>query len=157
MPRDGLSTEQPSCQLPQGLDEPVIATITKEVLKALDYFHRNGNIHRDVKAGNILIDGMGNVKLADFGVAASWWGSFGNSAHQTFVGTPCWRAPASTSPQARHPPFQCVALSSSKVPACASASPQDGAGGDGAVEWIRLPRRHLARPPPSPCLARSSH
>lgn len=64
------------------------------VLKALSYFHRNGNIHRDIKAGNILIDDHGNVKLADYGVATSGFDSFGPAgAHQTFVGTPCWMAP----------------------------------------------------------------
>ena len=77
----------------QGLDESVIATIMEPVLRALSYFHRNGNIHRDIKAGNILIDDHGNVKLADYGVATSGFDSFGLNAHQTFVGTPCWCAP----------------------------------------------------------------
>ena len=100
----------------QGLEEPVIATIIDAVLKALSYFHRNGNIHRDIKvqtlqlvcqppawllptprllqAGNILVDDHGNVKLADYGVATSGFGSFSAGAHQTFVGTPCWCVPS---------------------------------------------------------------
>ena len=76
-----------------GMDESMIATILRETLKALEYFHKSGLIHRDVKAGNILIDMKGNVQLADFGVASALVENGQKNKAQTFVGTPCWMAP----------------------------------------------------------------
>lgn len=52
-------------------DEVLIATIVKESMKALQYFHQNGKVHRDIKAGNILLDMEGHIFLSDFGVSAS--------------------------------------------------------------------------------------
>ena len=70
--------------------EGAIAYILKETADALNYFHHSQQIHRDLKAGNILIDSDGHIYLSDFGVSASMRDS---KVRQTFVGTPCWMAP----------------------------------------------------------------
>jgi serine/threonine protein kinase len=43
--------------------------IVPAICDALQYAHRNGVVHRDIKPGNILMDREGKVKIADFGIA----------------------------------------------------------------------------------------
>lgn len=74
------------------MTEPQIATIFAGTIKGLKYLHDKKTIHRDVKAGNVLIEEKrGVAKLADFGVA----GQLSEEAQKrnTVIGTPFWMAP----------------------------------------------------------------
>uniref|UniRef100_A0A672KGR4 non-specific serine/threonine protein kinase n=1 Tax=Sinocyclocheilus grahami TaxID=75366 RepID=A0A672KGR4_SINGR len=78
-------------ELERPLTEPQIRVVCKQSLDALQYLHENKVIHRDLKAGNILLTLDGDVKLADFGVSAKNTKTI--QRRDTFIGTPYWMAP----------------------------------------------------------------
>lgn len=60
-------------------------------MKGLEYLHKHKKIHRDIKAGNILLDASGTTKLADFGVSAELMNTLADK--DTVIGTPFWMSP----------------------------------------------------------------
>jgi len=73
------------------LNERQISLVCRETLKSLSYIHKNHRIHRDIKSDNILLNSLGEVKIADFGYAAQLTEE--KQKRRTVVGTPYWMAP----------------------------------------------------------------
>jgi serine/threonine-protein kinase len=71
---------------------PVVQTILAEVARGLDYAHREGVVHRDIKPPNIMIDQKGTAIVMDFGIARA-----PDSQHFTqtgaTIGTPAYMSP----------------------------------------------------------------
>lgn len=87
----GGSVDSIYAALPKPLSDDAIAVIMYESLQGLAYFHKTNHIHRDIKAGNLLLTESGEVKLADFGVSAKL--SSRQPLAHSFIGTPYWMAP----------------------------------------------------------------
>uniref|UniRef100_A0AAY4BTK6 non-specific serine/threonine protein kinase n=1 Tax=Denticeps clupeoides TaxID=299321 RepID=A0AAY4BTK6_9TELE len=87
----GGAVDATMLELDRGLIEPQIQVICRQMLEALAYLHSKKIIHRDLKAGNILLTLDGDIKLADFGVSAKNTKTL--QRRDSFIGTPYWMAP----------------------------------------------------------------
>lgn len=72
------------------ITESVVRNFTRHILSGLAYLHSTKTIHRDIKGANLLVDALGVVKLADFGMAKHL---SGQAADLSLKGSPYWMAP----------------------------------------------------------------
>ncbi len=76
------------------LEVPEAVRITEGILTALEYSHRAGVVHRDIKPGNVMITRNGQVKVMDFGIARAISDSSATVAQTTAVlGTASYFSP----------------------------------------------------------------
>ncbi|KAI0471392.1 hypothetical protein F4859DRAFT_505207 [Xylaria cf. heliscus] len=83
-----------SCLRKHGkFEEPVVRSLTRQTLSGLAYLHREGILHRDLKADNILLDLDGTCKISDFGISKKTDDIYGNDKTNSMQGSVFWMAP----------------------------------------------------------------
>jgi serine/threonine protein kinase len=64
----------------------------RDVLRGVDHAHQNGVVHRDLKPGNLMLDGRGTIKVTDFGIAKAFGGPR-LTRTRAEMGTPAYMSP----------------------------------------------------------------
>jgi tRNA A-37 threonylcarbamoyl transferase component Bud32 len=75
------------------LPQKEVERLLQQIASAMDYAHRQGIVHRDIKPDNILIDSEGYPLLADFGIAKMVEGDSRLTASGSLLGTPAYMSP----------------------------------------------------------------
>lgn len=83
-----------SCLRKHGkFEESLVSSLTRQIIEGLAYLHREGVLHRDLKADNILLDVDGTCKISDFGISKKTDNIYGNDVTNSMQGSVFWMAP----------------------------------------------------------------
>ena len=74
-------------------DPKAAVSLFVKVCRAVDFAHRCGILHRDLKPGNVLLDADGTPYVTDFGLAKKVEGDSGLTQSGAILGTPSYMAP----------------------------------------------------------------
>ncbi len=104
IPGDTLSSRR-LAQPGQIFEPPTLRRWVRQLCEALTYAHERGAVvHRDLKPANLLVDGHGDIKVTDFGIARSISDSVSRiSAQASTSGTPAYMSPQQMMGERPHP------------------------------------------------------
>jgi serine/threonine-protein kinase len=126
------------------LPEGFTVRLGMEVALALGFAHREGVIHRDIKADNILFDAHGNAVVADFGIARAVSGYVQETGTNMVVGTPQYFSPEQARGLQLDGRADIYSLGVTLFRAATGSLPFDG------QDWYEIARQHVEEKPPRP-------
>ena len=125
------------------LPEDAILRLARDIAAALNFAHRQGVIHRDLKPDNVLLRSDGAAVLTDFGIARAVSGYVASTGVNMTIGTPHYLSPEQA--QGRHVDQRVdfYALGVTLYKAATGEVPFT------STDWFELARMHVEDPPPA--------
>jgi len=125
------------------LPEAEILRLSRDIAAALDFAHRQGVIHRDLKPDNVLIRSDGAAVLTDFGIARAVSGYVASTGVNMTIGTPHYLSPEQAQGRPLDQRVDFYALGVTLYKAATGEVPFS------SNDWFELARMHVEDPPPS--------
>ncbi len=137
----GLDQRLAEAGEPLRLEE--VASIVAQVADALDYIHRRGSVHRDVKPSNVMLSDEGHVTLLDFGIVRAADGTKLTTTGE-MMGTPQYMSPEQVEGKQIDHRSDVYALGVMAYQMCTGRAPFDD------VSPLVVLRLHADKAPPPP-------
>src|SRR5881275_2696180 len=125
------------------LAERDVVRLATDVARGLDFAHRQGVIHRDLKPDNILIHSDGSAVISDFGIARALSGYVASTGVDMTIGTPQYLSPEQAQGRPLDARVDFYSLGVTLFKAATGEVPF------ASSDWFELARMHVEDAPPS--------